>query len=199
MSSSNLGKTVSELRNHPGLPWVSLALMLLVTAVQLRMQGRLWIAASGKILPWVSDTFSAENSQHVLDPYSFSHLQHGLFFFFLLLPLFPRLTWSWRFFLSATLEAGWEVLENSAFIIERYRNETAAFGYTGDSILNSMSDVACCSAGFALAYLLGAKRTLVLFFLIEAAMIASIKDSLLLNVIMLIHPFQAIKDWQLGV
>ena len=179
-------------------PFIALGLMLVFTAIQLHNQGRLWIAASGKINFWVSDTFSSENSQHMFDPYSFSHLQHGLVFFFLLLWIFQKLSWSWRFFLSASLEAGWELLENSAFIIDRYRNETAAFGYTGDTVLNSVFDIICCSTGFVIAHYLGGKKTIALFVLIEVVMIVWIKDSLMINVLMLIYPFESIKNWQLG-
>ncbi|MEW6468539.1 MAG: DUF2585 family protein [Bacteroidota bacterium] len=185
-------------RNRQHLPFIVLALLLALTALQLHHQGRLWTASSGNVHFWVSDTFSSENSQHLFDPYSFSHMQHGLIFFFLLRWLFPRLSWSWRFVGSAALEAGWELLENSAFIIDRYRNVTAAFGYTGDTIINSMFDIVCCSAGFLIAYLLGGRKTLALFLVVEITMILWIKDSLLINVLMLIYPFEAIREWQLS-
>ncbi len=177
-------------------PWSALFGMLVLMVIGLRSQGRLWIAASGQIRLWVSDTFSSENSQHISDPYSFSHMQHGLVFFFVLLWAMPRASLAWRFVASATMEAAWEMLENSAFIIDRYRSGTAAVGYVGDTILNSVSDVACCTTGFLIAYLLGAKRTVALFVVVEVAMVIAIRDSLLINVIMLIHPIPALRAWQ---
>ena len=180
------------------LPFVTLIAMVVLTAFQLHNQGRLWVASSGRVYFWVSDTFSSDNSQHIFDPYSFSHMQHGLVFFFLLLWLFPRLPLYWRFVASATLEAGWELLENSSFIIERYRHTTAAIGYNGDTIVNSVFDIICCSTGFVIAHYLGGKKTFMLFILVEVVMILCIKDSLMLNVLMLIYPFESIKTWQLG-
>lgn len=184
-------------------PYIATLLMMLVTALLLRAQGRIWIAASGKVLLWVSDTFSSENSQHISDPYTFSHMQHGLVFYFFLLWMVPKImkrqiTFGWRFFWSATLEAGWELLENSKMVIDRYRNETAAFGYTGDSILNSMADIVFCSMGFVIAHMLGWKKTLALFLMVELSMILLLKDSLMINVIMLLYPLKAIKEWQLS-
>lgn len=178
-------------------PLLAMLAMLTLTIAVLRFEGRRWIAASGEVLLWVSDTFSSDNSQHILDPYSFSHMQHGLVFFFVLAALFPKSSLAWRFVASASLEAGWEILENSPFVIDRYRSGTAAVGYIGDTIINSMADIVCCSAGFLIAHYLKWKRTLALFCIVEVGMILWIKDSLLINVLMLIYPIPAIRHWQL--
>jgi hypothetical protein len=146
---------------------------------------------------WIGDAWSGETSQQFMDPYSFSHLQHGLLFFGFLYWLTPKLSVLWRFCIATIIEAAWEVLENSAIIIDRYREGTAALGYEGDTIFNSVGDLVSCGLGFIVAYYLGFWRTLILFIIIEVAMVFTIYDSLLLNVIMLVYPIDAIKEWQM--
>ncbi len=180
------------------LPWILIGITLMITIILLRNQGRLWMCECGEIYLWISDAWSSNNSQHISDPYSFSHLQHGLIFFFLFSWLFPKLSVLWRFTISFIVESFWEVLENSSIIIDRYREATAALGYNGDSIVNSVGDLLWCSFGFVIAKYLGWKKTFLLFIIIEVIMIFTIKDSLLLNVIMLIYPLEAIKNWQAG-
>lgn len=177
------------------LPFI---LLFLITALLLHGQGRLWMCECGTIKLWVSDTWSSDNSQHLLDPYSFSHLQHGLVFFGLLWFLRDRVSFYWRFFIALLIESAWELFENSAFVINRYREATAALGYSGDTVVNSMGDLLSCALGFVVAQRLGGWKTLALFAAIELTMIFLIRDSLLLNVIMLIHPIEAIKVWQMG-
>ncbi len=160
-------------------------------------QGRSWFSASGNFYLWESDIWSAESSQQFLDPYSFSHMLHGVCFFGLLWWIAPKLPWLWKFTISTALEAGWELLENSQLVIERYREETAALGYEGDSIINSNGDLFSCGVGFILAYYLGLKKSIILFALVEITMIITIRDSLLINIIMLIYPVEGIKEWQL--
>jgi hypothetical protein len=192
--------------------WSAAALVVTfaATAYLLRREGRVWFCQCGEARLWISEPNSPHTSQHLLDPYSLSHMQHGLLFFLglnLLLPDRPSTTLRdgvtrsrrrrvLRFWIAVLVECGWEVFENSAFVIDRYREGTAALGYTGDSVWNSLGDVMSCVAGYLVAMGLGWRRTLALFAVIEFSMIVWIRDSLLLNVLMLIHPIEAIKAWQ---
>jgi len=108
----------------------------------------------------------------------------------------PKVSREWRLFLSIVLECAWEIFENSPYCINRYREVTLALGYTGDTILNSLSDIFACYLGFKVAVYLGYLRSAILIFLIELVMLFAVKDCLALNVLMLIHPVQSIKEWQ---
>jgi hypothetical protein len=108
----------------------------------------------------------------------------------------PRLSTVWQLWLAVSIEAAWEVIENSEFVIRRYREQTAALGYHGDTIVNSLGDILVCGLGFMMARRLGFRRTLALFVLTEVALALWIRDNLTLNVVMLIHPIEAIKEWQ---
>jgi hypothetical protein len=147
---------------------------------------------------WAGNVWSSDNSQHWLDPYSFTHLLHGVVFFWLLAWLRPRLSPMWLLFIALAVESVWEVFENSAFIIDRYRETTAALGYNGDTIINSLGDILVCGLGFMLAIRLGFRRSLVLFVITELGLLVWIRDSLVLNVVMLLYPVEAIKLWQIG-
>lgn len=179
-------------------PWLAIAAIVILSAYLLHSQGRLWMCACGQVWLWSGDIWSSDNSQHLADPYSFTHILHGFVFFWLLAWAWPRLALEWRLVLALFIEAAWEVVENSAFVINRYRETTLALGYTGDTIVNSLGDIACCALGFWLARQLGFRRTLALFVLTELILILWIKDSLILNVIMLLYPIDAIKAWQIG-
>ncbi len=180
--------------------WVitGLLVFLIIMTVYLNTQGRLWFSASGDVLLWVGDAFSNENSQQLLDPYSFSHFLHGVIFFFILKYTFRNFSLESRFVASVMMEGCWEMLENSAIIINRYRDATAALGYNGDTIYNSYGDLLSCSIGFIVARYVGLKWSILLFIAIELICLFWIKDNLTLNVIMLIYPIEGIKDWQLG-
>ena len=179
-------------------PWLAIAIIVVVSAALLRLEGRLWICSCGQVWLWAGDTKSAHNSQHIFDPYSFTHVLHGFVFYALLALALPRLPMLWRLALSIAIEAAWEVIENSPAIIERYRQATLALGYQGDTVVNSLADLLCCGIGFALARRLGFRRSLAVFVLTEAILIVWIRDSLILNVLMLIYPIEAIKNWQIG-
>ncbi|MEA2204722.1 MAG: hypothetical protein QOE77_1498 [Blastocatellia bacterium] len=112
--------------------------------------------------------------------------------------LLPRLVVYWRLILAIVIEAAWEIFENTNYVINRYREATAAIGYTGDSIANSMGDIVACAAGFVIAFKLGLRRSVLVFLLTELILLIWIRDSLLLNIILLIHPVEAIKSWQMG-
>ena len=186
------------LTRHREALWLvaGLLLVLVVTAVALRFEGRLWICACGTIKLWVGNTCSSDNSQHILDPFSFTHVLHGVAFFWIIAWLGARLRSSWQVVLAIAVESAWEIFENTNFVINRYRTATAALGYTGDTVVNSIGDILCCLAGFLIARRLGFGRSLILFLVIELILMIWIKDSLLLQILMLISPVQAIKNWQ---
>jgi hypothetical protein len=182
-------------------PWLAILVLLIITVLQLRHQGRLWWCACEQFFLWAGEVCSAHNSQHFLDPYSFTHLLHGLMFCGLLaLGLRAsrrRLPFLWQLWVVILLESLWEVLENSEFIIGRYREATAALGYHGDTVFNSLGDIFSCALGFIIARRVGFRGSLLLFVLTEIALTIWIRDSLILEIIMLIHPVEAIKAWQM--
>ena len=171
--------------------------VLLLMIVLLRVQGRLFVCACGQFEIWTSDTCSANNSQQLFDPYSLTHVVHGFLFFYLVVLVFKRLAPSWQFLLTFALEAAWEVFENSSFVIDRYRTATAALGYQGDTIVNSVGDLFCAVIGFVIAGQIGIRRSLILFALLELILILWIRDSFLLQILMLVRPVEAIKSWQM--
>jgi hypothetical protein len=179
-------------------PWLVVAAILAITAFQLQQQGRVWWCACGHLNPWAGDIWSSHNSQHGFDPYSFTHVLHGVLFWGLLAWLLPRLPLSWRLALALAFEAVWEVLENTPAIIQRYREATIGLGYEGDSITNSMADILCCGIGCLLARRLGFRRSAVLFVVTELVLLVWVRDNLTLNILMLTWPIDAIKTWQMG-
>ena len=176
-------------------PWLAIVFTLVAATFQLDYQGRLWLCSCGQFLPWVGEARSSNTSQHLLDPYSFTHVLHGFVLFWLLGWLAPRLSWTWRLWLAVTVEAVWETIENSDFVIQRYR-EAGALGYFGDTIVNSLGDLACALIGFLIVRQLGVRRSLIVFVLVEVVLILWIHDSLLLQILMLVRPIEAIKSWQ---
>ena len=190
-----------ELNQHDGVgrhAWLAAAALMLLTVVVLRAEGRIWWCACRTPTPFSTDPGSRHNSQHLLDPYSFSHLLHGLIFYGCLRLIAPRASAAWTLLVALAIEAGWEVLENSPLIIARYRAATAAVGYSGDSIVNSAGDVLSCAIGFFLAAKLGWRWSVAAFVAVELIMLVLIRDNLTLNVIMLIYPLDAIRRWQSG-
>ncbi|HKO61438.1 MAG TPA: DUF2585 family protein [Pyrinomonadaceae bacterium] len=183
---------------HRETLWLVAGLLLLfvVTALLLRLEGRLWICACGTIKFWVGNTCSSDNSQHLLDPFAFTHVLHGVAFYWVIGWVGVRLRSTWQILLAIAIESAWEVFENTSFVIDRYRTATAALGYTGDTVVNSLGDILCCLAGFLIARRLGFWRSLVVFLLVELTLMIWIKDSLLLQILMLISPVSAIKNWQ---
>ncbi|MDB6118257.1 MAG: hypothetical protein JWO08_2038 [Verrucomicrobiaceae bacterium] len=177
--------------------WGAFSLLLTATPLALRGEGRSWWCACGQGYAWVSDIWSDHCSQHLLDAYSFSHLLHGLIFYFAAQWLMPKMRFVWQFWIATFLECAWEILENSPFIIQRYRAVTISLGYEGDSVINSLADVACFMLGFRLAKYLGFSRSLLVFAVTEIVSLATIRDNLTLNVLMLVWPVEAIKAWQM--
>ena len=178
------------------LPLSLIAASVVLTVFQLYNQGRIWWCKLGDYAPWSSDAWGKHNSQHLFDPYTFTHVLHGFLYFWLISLIFRRMPLAWKFVLTIFAECAWEVLENTNQIIEHYRTATLALDYYGDSITNSIGDVFSCGFGFWLAYKLKFRRSLVLFLFIEIVLLITIRDSLMVNIIMLIHPIEAIKTWQ---
>lgn len=178
-------------------PCLVFSVIVLATGWILYLEGRVGICACGSLALWAGDIWSAHNSQHLFDPYSFTHVLHGVLFCGLVTWLLRKRLRRWHLVMAVAVEAAWEVLENSPFIIDRYREATFALGYAGDSILNSTGDIMCCAAGFLLARRLGFVRSATLFVVVELVLVYWIRDNLTLNILMLIHPVSAVKAWQL--
>ena len=176
---------------------IAIAASVFSMALLLWLEGRFVFCSCGVFRVWSGDTCSASNSQQLFDPYSFTHVLHGFLLFWLVALLARRLVPAWQLWLGLTLEAAWEVFENTRFVIDRYRAETAALGYTGDTIVNSLGDLTCALAGFLVAQKLGALRSIIVFLVLELILVLWIHDSLLLQLLMLIHPVEAIKQWQM--
>jgi len=174
-----------------------IAVVLIATAIEEHLQGRLWRCACPQYF-WTSDAWGPQTSQLFLDPYSFTHILHGLIFAGLLTLLIRRMSLGWRFVLAIAIESVWEIIENTNTVIQRYREATASLGYQGDTVLNSLGDISCCGIGFMLAVKLGWRWSIALFLAVETILLFWIRDSLLLEILMLIHPVNAIKAWQVG-
>ncbi len=162
--------------------------------------GRVPICECGYIKLWHGVIFSSENSQHLTDWYTFSHIIHGFGFYFAI--WLVRKKWKLSlplvFLLILTAEVSWEVFENTSFVIERYRATTISLDYYGDSVVNSFMDVVATMVGAVLAYLLPVWALVTIWLGIEFLMLYSIRDSMILNIIMLIYPFWGILEWQKG-
>jgi hypothetical protein len=156
------------------------------------------ICKCGYVKFWHGIVNSSENSQHITDWYTFSHIVHGLGFYLLLWAVARRLPPGPRFVLAVLLEAAWEVFENTPFVINRYRAATISLDYYGDSVINSMSDIASMMVGFWIARRASLWLSVGLVIVLEVMLAVIIRDNLTLNILMLIHPFEAIKRWQLG-
>ena len=178
--------------------WLPPLLLMLAAAAILLAMGRPPICACGRVTLWVSSSTSPETSQMLADWYSASHIVHGLLFYAALWLIARRWPVERRFLVALAVEASWEIAENSPWIIDRYRSATTAIGYTGDSVLNSVSDIMMMGLGFLLARRLPLWAALLTVVVLELVPLAIIRDNLALNVIMLLHPVDAIRTWQAG-
>lgn len=189
---------VPEPANNRGL-LIGLVLFVVILAVQIiaeRMLGRIWICECGTIKLWEGGVNTSGNSQHLADWYTPSHIIHGFLFYWFSWLLVRRWPLGFRLGLATFVEAGWEILENSPNVIERYRTATMALNYFGDSILNSAMDTVWMALGFLFAWRMPAWLTIAIAIALELLTAYIIRDNLTLNVIMLISPVEAIKAWQ---
>ena len=173
-------------------------LVAAATAAVLLLMGRVPIAESGVVKLWHGAVQSSENSQHLSDWYTPSHVLHGLLFYGATHLLMRRWGLGWRLVMATMVEAAWEIVENTDAVIGRYREATIALDYFGDSVVNSLADIAAMWAGFALARVLPVWASVALFVVAEAVVIYFIRDGLLLNVLMLVWPLDAVRQWQSG-
>jgi Protein of unknown function (DUF2585) len=175
------------------LRWFVVSFGMTATLVWL---GRRWWCECGRWDPTSWDIWSSHNSQHLVDPYFFSHVLHGVLFFWFLRWTVGGWSDSRRLFLAFVIEAIWEIFENSPFIIDRYREATISLDYVGDSIANSWFDVIACLLGYIYASKLKWQWSVALFVAIEVTLLLTIRDCLILNVLMLVYPIEAIKNLQ---
>jgi hypothetical protein len=172
--------------------------ILLLTGCVEWWLGRSLLGTDGRFGWWESDIWSNENSQRLADPYSFSHLVHGIAFFALFWLCARKRPVSNRYLMAVLLESGWEILENSPIIINRYRAVTISLGYIGDSIMNSLSDICMMSIGFLIACHVKPWVSVALVVAMEIGCALWVRDNLTLNIIMLIYPIGAIRAWQMA-
>ncbi len=199
----------NDFQERPGRPnmckmkpyvWIMIVIVAafaLTAAIELAM-GRLVFGPDGTFGWWEGDVWSSELSQRFADPYSLSHIAHGLLFYGLLWLVMRRVPVRCRLCMAVLMEVIWEILENSPLIINRYREMTMALGYTGDSVLNSLSDILMMALGFILASRSRVWVSVAILLVFEIGMLLWVRDNLTLNIIMLIHPIEAIKTWQMS-
>lgn len=178
------------------LPYFLTVSLVLGAALVLYLMGREPICTCGYIKLWHGDTFSSETSQHLMDWYTPSHLLHGILFYGILWLLLRRISVGWRLAIATLIEVGWEILENTDMIVNRYREVTISLDYYGDSIVNSVSDIIAMIAGFWLARVLPVWASVAVVIFFEVLTMWLIRDGLGLNIIMIVYPLDAILEWQ---
>lgn len=189
---------IRVLKAAPLVPAAAGAAIVAGAAVILWSVGQPLICRCGSVKLWMGEVLSAENSQHLVDWYSPSHFIHGLLFYGLLWLVARRQPVAWRAVAALVIETAWEILENSPIIIDRYRAATISLGYSGDSVINSLSDLGFMLFGFALAARLPLAASILLAILLELFVGYAIRDNLTLNILMLLYPLDSVRAWQQG-
>lgn len=181
-------------------PWILNGVITAAAVFILRAMSRVWWCECGETNLWSGDVWSQHNSQHFVDHYSITHVSHGLIFgvLFACLPVIRYWRFGWQLAPSVAVEALWEIIENTPMVINRYRETTMALGYTGDSITNSIGDIVCFILGFAFAMRVKWYWSAMIFAATEFYLLVAIRDNLSLNVLMLLFPIDAVKDWQMA-
>jgi len=182
--------------SSPGRQAAAVGVVAAAMAIVLVSFGQPLWCACGRAVPWSLDIWTSHNSQHLFDPYALSHVLHGVVLYPLTALVFRGERRSWRLPAAALVEAAWEVLENTPMVIERYRENTASLDYSGDSVANSLADLAACLVGFLATGAMPWWGGVLLFVALELISVAWIRDSLLLNVLMLTYPVEAVREWQ---
>lgn len=182
-----------SIRNRRG--FMTAGIIVLLTVALLFLMARPLICTCGSVELW-HGAIDSGNSQHIADWYSLSHVIHGFLFYAAAWILLRRQPLGQRFAAAVAVESLWEILENSPIIIDRYRSATIALGYSGDSILNSMSDTGMMALGFLLASRAPIAVTVLTGIGLELVALYAIRDNLALNVLMLVWPIEAVKGWQ---
>jgi hypothetical protein len=172
--------------------------ILAIQGLVLLWFGQPLICECGHVKIWEGVVQGSGNSQHVSDWYTFSHVLHGFIFYWVLVWLVPGISLRMRLVLALGIEVGWEMLENTPMVIDHYRQQALAQGYTGDSILNSLSDTAGMIGGFFFAWRCSWKITVAFALMLELFTIFMIRDGLVLNIINLLYPFEIVARWQSG-
>ena len=173
-------------------------LFLAVQAGALFLFGQPAICECGYVKWWEGVVLSAGNSQHLTDWYSYSHIIHGILFYALITYFFPKMSVWMRLLVATGIEAAWEILENTPMVINHYREQALAQGYTGDSSINSISDTLMMMLGFILARKWAVWAVIALALFLELWVAYEIRDNLTLNIMNLLHQFDFISSWQAG-
>jgi hypothetical protein len=197
IQSSQRSLTIPRL----SLPWaIAVALLIIALAAGVLLwMGRIPMCKCGYIKLWHGNRADSQTSQHLTDWYTYSHILHGIIFYWLLTVVSRGyLSVGARLVIAALIEGAWEIFENTPFVINRYRSQTLSRDYFGDSVINSVADMLAMVVGFMLAAKLPAWITVFLVIAVELVLLWLIRDNLALNILMLLYPIEAIKQWQLA-